>query len=62
MPSQLFGSGGKPHHDGVLVTRVERFSCAEAAGMRPGDLLMAIDGHAVSEEGETTFRNHERVT
>jgi len=45
----------------VLVTRVARFSCAEEAGIQPGDLLMALDGHAVSEEGETTFRHHERV-
>ena len=28
---------------------------AAAAGVKPGDLLMAIDGYAVSEEGEVTL-------
>ena len=52
----LFGSGATPppHHHGLLVTRVMRFSCCEAAGVRPGDLLLAIDGEALSEEGEVS--------
>lgn len=60
MRALLFGADVK-HHDGVLVTRVARFSCAEAAGVLPGDIVMKIDGAPISEEGETTFRNHERV-
>jgi len=63
MRTLLFGNGAPPnHHHGILITDVERFSCAEAAGVLPGDLLMAIDGEPISEEGEVTFRNHERVS
>lgn len=62
MRSLLFGTRAPPkHHHGVLVTAVKPFSCAEAAGVLPGDLLMAIDGVPISEEGEVPFRNHERV-
>ena len=63
MRGLLLGGGVSqpPHHDGILVTRVRRFSCAESAGVKPGDILMAIDGTKVSEEGEVTFRGHERV-
>ena len=63
MRGLLLGGGisQPPHHDGVLITRVRRFSCAESAGVKPGDILMGIDGTKVSEEGEVTFRGHERV-
>ena len=62
MRTLLFGMGTPPkHHHGVLITAVKQFSCAETAGVLPGDLLMAIDGIAISEEGEVPFRNHERV-
>lgn len=27
----------------------------------PGDIMMAIDGTPISEEGDVCFRNHERV-
>ena len=59
----LFGTGAKApaHHLGVLIKHVQRSSCAEAAGVRAGDLLMAIDGLEVSEEGEVRFREGERV-
>ena len=33
---------------GILVTAVRRGSTADAAGLRPGDLLLAIDGRAVA--------------
>ena len=63
MRTLLFGNGATPkHHHGILITDVERFSCAESAGVLPGDLLMAIDGEPISEEGEVPFRNHERVS
>ncbi len=56
------GDGAPPaHHDGMLLTRVARGSCARAAGVRAGDVLMAIDGAAVSEDGEVSFRGHERL-
>jgi hypothetical protein len=58
----LFGTGSKPlHHDGVMVSKVQQFSCAETGGLKPGDILMEIDGNPISESGECTFRNHERV-
>jgi len=53
---------GKPdHHDGVLVTALAPFSCAKSAGVQIGDVLMSLDGSAVSEGGEVVFRGHERV-
>lgn len=62
MRTLLFGLGTAPkHHNGILITHVARFTCAEAAGVLPGDLLMAIDGVPISEEGEIPFRSHERV-
>lgn len=62
MRTLLFGLGKAPkHHNGILITHVARFTCAEAAGVLPGDLLMAIDGVPISEEGEIPFRSHERV-
>ena len=48
------------HHDGMLVVKVTRRSCAEAAGVRPGDILMGIDGEDLGE-GEVTFRDHEAI-
>jgi len=53
---------GKPsHHNGVLVTALAPFSCAKEAGVHVGDVLMSVDGNVVSEDGEITFRGHERV-
>ena len=48
MRALLLSGGTTPpdHRDGILISRVRRRSCAEAAGMRPGDILMAIDGAA----------------
>ena len=58
----LIGGGTRPrHHDGILITCIDQYSAAEAAGVLAGDILMAIDGHAISEEGEVVFRGHERV-
>merc|ERR1712070_123725 len=53
---------GKPdHHDGIAIIAFAPFSCAKDAGVRVGDVLMAIDGNTVSEGGEVIFRGHERV-
>ena len=58
----VFGGALPPHHDGVLIVKVEPHSCAASAGVRAGDILMAIDGEAVSEDGEVNFRGHERLS
>jgi len=42
---------------GVIVTRVERDSPADAAGLRPGDVIVRIDGRAV--ESSQGLRNLE---
>jgi hypothetical protein len=41
-----------------LVTYVEKFSAASTR-VRIGDVLLAVDGHRVSETGEVLFRAHE---
>jgi len=63
MRALVFGTGPKKpsHHDGILITRVDRFSCAEAAGIKAGDVLTAIDNERIGEEGDVMFRKHERV-
>eukprot|EP00038_Savillea_parva_P001566 m.105281 g.105281 ORF g.105281 m.105281 type:complete len:559 (-) comp10548_c0_seq1:1400-3076(-) len=55
-----FGSPTK-HSNGVLIQKIQPFSCAKEAGVQEGDILMAIDGNIVSQEGEVSFRGHERV-
>lgn len=61
--SLLFNGGEGPpeHHDGVLILKVLPRSCAAEAGVHAGDILMAIDGAAISEDGEVDFRGHERL-
>jgi len=61
MRSLVFRTKKPGHHQGILVIRVERFSCAEAAGVKAGDILMAIDDEPIGEEGDVMFRRHERV-
>ena len=36
-----------PHEGGVLVVKVEKDSPAEKAGMKPDDVIMALNGHPV---------------
>jgi hypothetical protein len=55
-----FGADTK-HNDGVLIQKIQPFSSAKNAGVKEGDILMAIDGNSVSQEGEVVFRGHERV-
>eukprot|EP00922_Rhytidocystis_sp_ex-Travisia-forbesii_P024374 GHVS01035769.1.p1 GENE.GHVS01035769.1~~GHVS01035769.1.p1 ORF type:complete len:797 (+),score=185.85 GHVS01035769.1:230-2620(+) len=56
--------------DGVVVTKVdqrrvatftEKFPDAGEIGFKAGDVLLALDGHNVAEDGSIQFRNVERV-
>ena len=40
---------GQPSADGALIAGVQRGSPAEAAGIHPGDILMAVDGKSVKD-------------
>ena len=46
---------------GVLVTRVAPAGCAKAAGLRAGDVLVAIGGISVANDGSVALRGGERV-
>ncbi len=45
---------------GAVITRVRPGSPAEAAGLQPGDVIISLDGHAVT--GENDLRNIEGLT
>ena len=41
---------GLDHVHGVLVTNVFRKSPAKRAGLRPGDILLSVDGHEITDK------------
>ncbi|CAE7897274.1 DEGP10, partial [Symbiodinium microadriaticum] len=47
--------------DGVLVTDVAPLSPAADAGIQVGDVLLAVDGVPVAEDGTVPFRDMERI-
>jgi serine protease Do len=49
---ELAGALGVPQNHGVVVREVEDRSPAASAGLRPGDLVLAIDGHDVKSREE----------
>ncbi|MBA2388756.1 MAG: trypsin-like peptidase domain-containing protein [Geodermatophilaceae bacterium] len=48
--------GGLPQESGLLIVRVEEDSPAARAGLLLGDILVALDGEAVSDTGELQVR------
>ena len=54
---EYFGSDS-----GVLVTSIRRGTPADAADLRPGDLLLAIDGRSVTSPGELAVLGAETPT
>jgi serine protease Do len=53
MTPQIAQQLGAPDARGVLVTRLDRRSKAAAAGLEPGDVLIAFNGTAI--EGASHF-------
>ncbi len=47
---------GLPHPGGVLINNVASDSPASNAGIRVGDVILAIDGHELSDPEELRFR------
>ena len=47
---------GLPHPGGVLVNTIASASPAARAGIRMGDVILAIDGHELSDPEELRFR------
>ncbi len=46
---ELAESFGLPDRDGALIAGVQRGSPADLGGIKPGDVLLAVDGKAVSD-------------
>lgn len=46
---------------GVYITHVERESPAEAAGIKPGDVLLSIAGHDVDQDGNYIDPRHGKL-
>ncbi len=47
--AELADSFGLPDIDGALIAGVQRGSPADAAGIKPGDILLAVDGKSVKD-------------
>lgn len=56
-----FGGATPPTRDGILISEAVQGGCAQLAGVRSGDVLVAIDGVPISEKGDVPFRGHERL-
>ena len=52
----LYLSMMKKDFEGQPVTKVDRFSAAQRAGMRPGDILLTINGEQVRDLVRSPFR------
>jgi len=54
--AELAASLGLERPGGVLVSAIDRRSPALAAGLRPGDVILALDGHPLADPEELRFR------
>ena len=54
--AEMARSLGLDRPQGVLVADVYPGSAAAAAGLRPGDLILAVDGASVDDEAALTYR------
>ena len=52
---------GLDQHQGALLIDVAPLSAAAQAAVRPGDVLLAVDGVPVAEDGTVAFRDAERI-
>jgi S1-C subfamily serine protease len=52
MTDQLRNFFGVSGNSGVLVSSVDAGSSAEKAGLKPGDVIIAIDGRSVRNPGD----------
>jgi serine protease Do len=52
LTSQLAEEVGAPNTDGALVSRMNRGSEAYEAGVRPGDVIVAFNGRAISDPAQ----------
>ena len=60
MRKSCFGGELPPHRNGCLITAVTKHSCSEGK-LRVGDVLIALDGMAVSEKADVEYRGQERL-
>jgi serine protease Do len=49
---QLADSFGLDRPHGAIVSQVEAGGPAEKAGVRPGDIVLAVDGHPIDQSGQ----------
>ncbi|MBW8304763.1 MAG: PDZ domain-containing protein, partial [Brevundimonas sp.] len=51
-PALADSLGGDPFATGVIVGRVQRGSSANRVGLRGGDIILAVNGRAVTSDGQ----------
>lgn len=49
-----------PHRNGIIVNEVVKFGAADGI-LQCDDVLLSIDGEAISEDGTVQYRGHERL-